>query len=1108
MEQMEHTGFPSDETLAAFLDGNLDPDTRRRVIGHMTTCEECYSVVAAGGRAPLEQALPSTSPEHWARRFWWPSAAAAALVVLAVALGPLLHRKSSHDSDANIQSLVALVGSADRTSDARIAAFPYQARPRSFRGSADEAGNSHLDLAFASLKVRSEEAATPSNLHAYGVACLLRKQWDDAVKALSQASALDPRNDAILNDLSAAYLGRAANKKTATDPVAALNSAEAALVLAPGRPEALFNKALALEAMPRPAAAREAWNAYLRRDPNSAWADEARKRLADRTSSVDNRVDLFHCPVAPTGVVEKASTVSSHPFLVRQCVEFTLLPSWANLHLRKMDREAAAVLSSASGLASTLTTACGDHTVAQAIADIAEATKSANQTRLDALGKAYQSMRAGRTAQRASQSTEASAQFDRARQTFHNVSAIGEIWATLSMAASRYDMGNNSSALELLNGLSGNAEPLIAGERLWVHGMVLLTMGRPNESYRLYLESLRLFELIGDRDQSSAVQSLIAENLASLGDDQQAWQVREASLGGMEGGDARRALVVLDECAEAALTSGFPYAALLLQNEVVDLARREGDPLLATYAFMWRGLIRARLSTDAEAKSDFLIAEEHVRHIGDEAARARASADLDFAAGLGMSGGDDSESLRHYDRALRYFKAHDERFRTAQILLARGRAMQRSGRLSDALAEFLAGAAEIEQAGADVAEDRLRASFFGQGEELFRSAVDILVARGDAESSFVVAERGREQAFAGELPGPVHAPSAAQQSDLLSALRSRLPTGSLLIAYYIRPTETFAWSVSGSEVKLFRLPCGKARLNEMLEAFTSALTKGDPRHLAASLYDQLLRPVTNSSSAQTLVIVPDGALNELPFAALWDNVRAQFVVQAATTLKAPSAAVFLACERLADTRRIAPQPYCLSFGGGSFASQSLSDLRAVHSELTAVGLCHRRSTVVVDSDATAERFAQLAPLADIIHIAGHSQMDAASPALTSLVFGAAGTDGANRLYLHEVAAMRLHAMTVVLSACSTTVRSKYRTGGLSSVARAFVKAGVPSVVGTLWNVEDGTAQRLVETLHRELERGSNVSSALRSAQLAMISSPVIAERGPEIWSAYEAIGSR
>src|SRR5258708_26974879 len=82
---MEHTGFPSDETLAAFLDGNLDPDTRRRVIEHMTTCEECYSVVAVG-TGIVEQSAEPASPKRssprrpgMARRL----AAAAALAVVA-----------------------------------------------------------------------------------------------------------------------------------------------------------------------------------------------------------------------------------------------------------------------------------------------------------------------------------------------------------------------------------------------------------------------------------------------------------------------------------------------------------------------------------------------------------------------------------------------------------------------------------------------------------------------------------------------------------------------------------------------------------------------------------------------------------------------------------------------------------------------------------------------------------------------------------------------------------------------------------------------------------------------------------------------------------------
>src|SRR5260221_5655479 len=81
---MEHTGFPSDETLAAFLDGNLDPDTRRRVIEHMTTCEECYSVVAGGG-GPIGLQVSSGRARDIASRYQQQKFLGVAASILAVA---------------------------------------------------------------------------------------------------------------------------------------------------------------------------------------------------------------------------------------------------------------------------------------------------------------------------------------------------------------------------------------------------------------------------------------------------------------------------------------------------------------------------------------------------------------------------------------------------------------------------------------------------------------------------------------------------------------------------------------------------------------------------------------------------------------------------------------------------------------------------------------------------------------------------------------------------------------------------------------------------------------------------------------------------------------
>src|SRR5258706_16081748 len=86
---MEHTGFPSDETLAAFLDGRLDPDTRRRVVEHMTTCDECYSVVmGAGGGIPFAIPTSVAAPTRGsaARRNWLPHTFAAAAIILLVSV--------------------------------------------------------------------------------------------------------------------------------------------------------------------------------------------------------------------------------------------------------------------------------------------------------------------------------------------------------------------------------------------------------------------------------------------------------------------------------------------------------------------------------------------------------------------------------------------------------------------------------------------------------------------------------------------------------------------------------------------------------------------------------------------------------------------------------------------------------------------------------------------------------------------------------------------------------------------------------------------------------------------------------------------------------------
>src|SRR3954464_3949919 len=79
---MEHTGFPSDETLAAFIDGRLDAETRAKVIAHMVTCAECYAVFLSA----TETSVHAQARDAWRpRRAWMVVFAATAAAAIACA---------------------------------------------------------------------------------------------------------------------------------------------------------------------------------------------------------------------------------------------------------------------------------------------------------------------------------------------------------------------------------------------------------------------------------------------------------------------------------------------------------------------------------------------------------------------------------------------------------------------------------------------------------------------------------------------------------------------------------------------------------------------------------------------------------------------------------------------------------------------------------------------------------------------------------------------------------------------------------------------------------------------------------------------------------------
>jgi tetratricopeptide (TPR) repeat protein len=280
--QLPHVGA---ELMASFVDGAASATEREGVLRHIASCADCRETLSDLALAVAEEkrVRPGglTQPRPFPHRRWILGAAgglaAAAVVVLAVWPGPTRSGASGPD----LQELIAAVGAQPaRPVEARLTGgFPYAPPPAVVRGGDLTTAPPDVRIAAGRLESASLNSTAAVPLWGAGIARLATGDFDGAVATLEEAARRDARNGLIHSDLAGAYLARGRANSSESDVESALRAADRALELAPGRPEALFNRALALDMMRAPGA-RDAWEDVVRVEPGSPWAAEASRRAS------------------------------------------------------------------------------------------------------------------------------------------------------------------------------------------------------------------------------------------------------------------------------------------------------------------------------------------------------------------------------------------------------------------------------------------------------------------------------------------------------------------------------------------------------------------------------------------------------------------------------------------------------------------------------------------------------------------------------------------------------------------------------------------------------------------------------------------------------------
>jgi len=384
-----------------------------------------------------------------------------------------------------------------------------------------------------------------------------------------------------------------------------------------------------------------------------------------------------------------------------------------------------------------------------------------------------------------------------------------------------------------------------------------------------------------------------------------------------------------------------------------------------------------------------------------------------------------------------------------------------------------------------------------------------------------------------------------------------LDDGSLLLEYMLGDERSYLWAVTRTEISTYLLP-PRAQIEEAAQNFYKLLTAYQPVSgetlaqrqarvaeantqvsvASESLGKLVLGPVAEKLGNKRLLIVPDGALQYVPFQALSIAARTNSTTETPNTfgnqdeqvpllvnheiVYEPSASALALV--LGDRARRPQAPNSIAVfanpvfeiddsrvkSTGRIASPTSDPLQKVQQAFRDVGLGDGRIPALPASGEEAEAIMALVPRGTgfkalgfqanretitkpdlakyrIVHFATHGFIDYQHPELSGLVLSLVDQNGQPQdgfLRLHDIYKLKLSANLVVLSACNTGLGKEVKGEGLIGLTRGFMYAGAGGVAASLWKVDDDATAELMKHFYEGMfQRGLTPAAALREENL-------------------------
>lgn len=161
----------------------------------------------------------------------------------------------------------------------------------------------------------------------------------------------------------------------------------------------------------------------------------------------------------------------------------------------------------------------------------------------------------------------------------------------------------------------------------------------------------------------------------------------------------------------------------------------------------------------------------------------------------------------------------------------------------------------------------------------------------------------------------------------------------------------------------------------------------------------------------------------------------------------------------------------------------------------------------IGQEANETMFKDCAPKHGILHLAMHGLVDQKDPEYSGLALTEdQSKEEDNFLYAYEIKQLGLQAGLVVLSACETGIGKYQRGEGVVSIGRGFMYAGAPSLLMTLWSLNDQSGAAIIEQFYKNLSEGMEKDEAIRQAKLFYLDNYPSEYTHPFMWAAFVQVG--